>query len=104
MGKTVEYVVVLDEGIRKRHRHEIERKQVASFVVQLEVLTGPNWSPVVRYDCAHGFCHRDAYNRRGRQTKSAVALGFTHALTFADWDINEHWETYCDRFMKGRTP
>ena len=104
MRKTVEYVVVLADGIRKRHRHEIERGQVDTFAVQLEMLIGQKWTPVVRYDCSHEFCHRDAYNGQGQQTKSEVALGFAHTLTFADWDINENWEPYCDTFVKGKTP
>ena len=104
MSHSVEYVVVLAEDVRKRHRHETDRGKVTHFTVQLEMLVGDHWLPVLRYDCAHGFSHRDAYNRQGQQTKTALDLGFAHALTFADWDINENWETYCDKFMKGLTP
>lgn len=104
MSQTVEYVVILADGVRKRHHHETYRGTVTAFVVQLEMLVGDAWLPVLRYDCAHGFSHRDAYNRHGQQTKTDVALSFAHALTFADWDINENWETYCNKFMKGLTP
>jgi len=38
MKKTVEYVVVLADGIRKRHRHEIERGRIIAFAVQLEMM------------------------------------------------------------------
>ena len=50
MKKTVEYVVVLADGVRKRHRHEMERDQILTFVVQLEMLIGQSWLPVVRYE------------------------------------------------------
>ena len=59
--KIVEYVVIFDEGVRKRHYHETEHGQVAKFVVQLEVLQEKRWTPVVRYDCAHSFAHIDRF-------------------------------------------
>jgi hypothetical protein len=36
--KVVEYVIIFDEGVRKRHYHETEQREVIKFVVQLEIL------------------------------------------------------------------
>jgi hypothetical protein len=36
---------------------------VLQFVVQLEVEQEGAWMPVIRYDNAHGFCHRDDFCR-----------------------------------------
>ena len=34
MAKTVDFVVILDNGVRKRHYHETEKGKVIYFVVQ----------------------------------------------------------------------
>jgi hypothetical protein len=100
--RRVEYVVVLAEGVRKRHMHETDRGRVIRFVVQLEVLAAVAWQPVIRYGCAHGFTHRDLYDPDGTVTKEGLDLSLDVALTYGDWDINEHWEQYTKRFMKGK--
>lgn len=37
MKKVVDFVVVFDDGVRKRHYHETENGKVAYFSVQLEI-------------------------------------------------------------------
>ena len=50
---------------------------IKSFVVQSEIKITEDgkqeWKPIVRYDCAHGFIHRDLINREGRKTKEKLA-------------------------------
>jgi hypothetical protein len=101
MKKIVDYVVILDDGVRKRHHHETEKGKVLHFAVQLEVKVDNQWKVVVRYDCAHGFSHKDQYDLRGHQKKIPLNLGFEHALSYGDWDINEHWLQYKRAFLKG---
>ena len=101
MGRVVDYVVVLEDGVRKRHMHETQAGQVIRFVVQLECLVGDDWKPVMRYDCTHGFAHLDRYDRRGHVEKSKLDLEFAHALTYSDWDVNEHWSEYITEFRRG---
>ena len=48
MGKTVDFVVVFEDGVRKRHYHETDRGKVLYFAVQLEVRVNEDWKPVVR--------------------------------------------------------
>ena len=36
---------------------ELERGEVLNFVVQLECRFEEKWSPVMRFDTAHGFAH-----------------------------------------------
>jgi hypothetical protein len=84
MSKIVEFVVILDEGVRKRHRHETIAGKVA-----------------IRYDCAHGYAHLDRYDIVGKRTKEALNLHFESALTYGDWDINENWQQYQIAFLKG---
>jgi hypothetical protein len=96
-----EYVLPLSHGVRKRHHHETRKGAVISFSVQLEVIVEGKWRPVIRYNSAHGFAHKDTYNRDGKCTKTDLHLYLDEALTIADEDIKNNWETYRDQFFKG---
>ena len=77
---------------------------MVAFVVHLEVRVEDAWKPAIRYDCAHGFSHRDRYNMAGTQRREALALPFDEALSFADEDLNESWQSYRARFLAGEFP
>ena len=99
-----QYLILLGSGARKRHWHRIEAGRVAQFVVQLEIKIHGSWKAVVRYDCAHGYAHRDCYNSKEARRKVKLYLGYENALTLADEDINENWEIYKEKFMNGGFP
>lgn len=101
MGKITEYVIIFDDGVRKRHYHQTEKGNVLYFAVQLEVRVGEQWNVVIRYDCTHGFSHIDTYDMKGKQRKTELNLSFESALSYADWDINENWMTYKEKFLRG---
>ena len=74
-----------------------------SFVVQLEVLHPRRgaWLPVVRYDTAHGFAHRDRVFPDGTVEKTPLPIDdYNQALNYAEIDLRDHWEEYRDRFLK----
>ncbi len=98
-----EYIIPYNENTRKRHYHKTIRGKVVNFVVQLEVKYKESWKEVIRYDCAHGYTHRDFYNLHGKYTKEELYLSFEDALTFADDDIDGNWENYKNRFLGGET-
>lgn len=98
--KFVDFVVILEDGVRKRHYHEAERGKVIYYVVQLEIRNKNQWKTVIRYDCAHGFSHIDKYDNKGKQKKVHLELSFESALTLADWDINQNWEKHIMEFLK----
>ena len=101
MPKTVDFVVIFDDGARKRHYHETEKGKVAYFAVQLEIRVKDEWRVAVRYDCSHEFAHMDKYDVHGNQTKIRLDLSYESALTYGDWDINENWLKYKQEFLKG---
>jgi hypothetical protein len=101
MAKVVDFTVILDEGVRKRHYHETEKSNVTYFAVQLEVKVKCEWEVVIRYDCSHRFSHVDKYDIKGNKTKITLNLNFESALTYGDWDINENWLKYKQEFLKG---
>ena len=56
---------------------------------------------MVQYDCAHGYAHKDLYDIKGKSRKLNINMNYEDALTNADDDINENWEIYRHRFLKG---
>jgi hypothetical protein len=101
MPKITDFVIIFDDGVRKRHYHESEKGKVTYFAVQLEVRVRDEWKVVIRYDCSHGFAHVDKYDINRNQTKTRLNLSFESALTYGDWDINENWTKYKESFLKG---
>ena len=97
----VEYDRPLGYGARKRHYHKTERGQVVDFLVQLEVEVRGEWVAVVRYDCSHGFVHKDLHNLTGEKRKERLELSYKEGLTLADTDINDNWEKYKERCLRG---
>jgi hypothetical protein len=64
------------KDIRLRNIFRIKNKTLQSFVVQAELRRATeeaSWVPIVRYDCAHGFIHRDLMHQNGRKTKTRLS-------------------------------
>ncbi len=56
----VEFRRFLNDDNALRVQFEVDSGQVLKFVVQLECRFGDKtWTPVIRYDTAHGFAHCD---------------------------------------------
>lgn len=69
--------------------------------VQIEILHAERWQPVVRYDNAHGFCHRDTIHPDGTQDKTPVYYGdandtFTRAID----ELRGNWQAHRARFLR----
>jgi len=59
---------------------------------------------VIRYDCAHDYAHKDCYNIKEQCRKINLYLDYEDALTLADDDINDNWEIYREKFLRGDFP
>jgi len=99
-----QYLILLDIDARERHYHVTEAGRVTKFVVQLEIKSGNEWEVVIRYDCAHDYVHKDCYNIKGQCRKINLYMNYEDALILADDDINENWELYREKFLKGDFP
>ena len=93
------------EKVRLRCKYRRHGKQLLRFTVQVEVLLADAWRPVVRYDNAHGFCHRDVIHADGTQEKTALFVGdinanFTHAID----DLKASWAAHHARYLKEIAP
>jgi hypothetical protein len=73
-----------------------EGAQLLDFVVQYEARFNDQWEPVIRYDQAHGFLHRDRIDPRGELSrKDRTPYGtLKSALTEAIREIEINWPEY----------
>jgi len=98
-----EFFKYLDKYKNERLRISIKllKGNVVDIVVQYESFINNNWTPIVRYDCAHGFFHRDLLNPDGSQEKQAIAIEkLEDALRYAEQDLTDRWKYYKKRFLR----
>lgn len=100
----------MDHETRIRTRMTTDnRGEVMKFSLQLEVLVGEKWLPVVRYDNAHDEAHIDFLDPTGA-TYEKVWLGlrspFNDAFTLAENELKRTYEQHRTRFFqqKSRRP
>ncbi len=66
-----------------------------NLVVQYEAFIDENWRAIVRYDCAHGFFHRDLLKPNGEQEKKVFEIpDLNTAFSFARQDLEDRWKWY----------
>jgi hypothetical protein len=75
-----------------RNIFRLRGNMIKSFVVQAEIRVTEKdkkkWNPLVRYDCAHGFIHRDLINLDGKQVKEKLASqNLKHGVDIAIQEI-----------------
>lgn len=91
----------MTEDTQLRHIHTHWKNEVTSFTVQLEAYIKNKWQPVVRYDTAHGFAHKDIVHSDGSIEKIPLYISsFKEALTFSDRDLKTNWRIYREEFLK----
>lgn len=57
----------------------------------------------MRYDCAHGFFHRDVFLPDGEKEKQVIEFETLEmALSYAEQDLKDRWEFYRNKFSKQR--
>ena len=100
--KTIEYVLRIGPSDRYRHLHIQKGGKVIFFRVQYETQIGDQWYPVVRYDTAHGFAHRDLLSIKGNVRKTPLFnQNYNDALAFAESDLKMNWLIYKRAFKEG---
>ena len=103
MVKVKEFESFLDKigHERLRVRLELERGNLTDVVFQYESFIDGQWFPIVRYDCIHGFFHRDIMKPNGDKEKYVIEIdNLKTASKYAEQDLKDRWEWYRDRFIK----
>jgi hypothetical protein len=94
------FVLVEPEEVRLRCSYQRRGKQIERFTVQLEINHEGGWRAVVRYDNAHGFCHRDTLHPDGTQDKTRLFVGdVNETFTFAIDDLRTTWQGQRARYL-----
>jgi hypothetical protein len=56
---------------------------------------------IVRYDCAHGFFHRDLMHPNGDKEKKVIDIpSIKFGFTFAKQDLEDKWGWYKEQYLK----
>ena len=93
----LEYLLYLSGDMEDRLRvsaHK-EKGDILEFVVQYEGLFSNSWKPIIRYDTAHGFAHRDLIRPSGKVDKQPLFFdNYNIAFTYASLDLKANWGNY----------
>ncbi len=92
----------LDEEGRERLRFKVitSKGKVIDIVIQYETYINNKWVPVVRYDCAHGFFHRDIMNPDGSQSKESISIDRLEvAIDYAEQELKDKWHYYRNNYL-----
>ena len=98
-----EFTQDLPGGDSLRFRFDLDRGRVTEFTVQLECWIEGRWRPVVRYDTAHGYPHRDTLGWTGTvMAKDPMPPGLSRndAMNQARADLVAHHATYRAEFLR----
>lgn len=100
----IEYLIYLtaESTDRLRVYAQKEKGEILEFFVQYEAMISGEWQPIVRYDSAHGFSHKDIMRPKGAAIKQPLFFEtYNLAFTFATLDLKANWMQYRDNFEKG---
>jgi hypothetical protein len=90
-----------DELDRLRIKIHTDKGRILDIVVQYESFLNNKWIPIIRYDCSHGFFHRDVMHPDGEKEKQTIEITtLKDALNYAEQDIKDRWEFYKERYIK----
>ena len=94
--------ISIDGNDRLRIRIGTRKGQVVNIMVQYETNIARTWREIVRYDCAHGFLHRDVILPKGKTEKQLRSIAnLSDALQYAEQDIKDRWQWYKERYIRG---
>jgi len=100
----IEYLIYLTAESTDRLRVSAQKEKgiILEFVVQYEALISDQWQPIVRYDTAHGFAHKDVMKVDGQKIKQPLFFEtYNLALTYATIDLKVNWKKYKEGFDRG---
>ena len=101
--KEIEFIVYLDNQQLNRLRVRLitENGELIDVMYQFESFINNNWVAIVRYDCAHGFFHRDVIMPNGDKEKKSIEIdSLKNASKYAEQDLKDRWEWYKERYIK----
>ena len=98
-----EFEALLDDNGYERLRIKLKNEKglLTDVVFQFESFINNKWHPIVRYDCAHGYFHRDIMMPNGQKEKQSLEFdNLKDAAKYAEQDIRDRWDWYKERYMR----
>ena len=91
-----------NEGLERiRMRIKVDKGKILDMMIQYESSIDCKWTAIIRYDCAHGFFHRDVLTPQGDTEKQTLAIeNLDFGLQYAEQDIKDRWKFYKHRYIK----
>lgn len=89
-----------DNNDRLRIRIDTEKGTVIRIMVQYESFIEQKWREIVRYDCSHGFLHRDIIFPKKVEKQPLKIDNLKDALQYAEQDIKDRWKWYRERYKR----
>lgn len=78
-----------------------EKGKILGFTVQYESFIKDKWHPIIRYDTAHGFPHKDVMHPDGFVAKQPIYFAnYNLAFTQAIQDIKILWPWYKESYKR----
>lgn len=99
----IEYLIFLTGESKDRLRVSAQKfkGEILRFVVQYESLILERWQPIIRYDTAHGFAHKDIMKPDGNSIKQPLFFeDYNLAFTYATLDLKANWKQYREKFER----
>lgn len=93
----------LDNSGNERLRVRLKNVKglLIDVVFQYESFIDNKWHPIVRYDCAHGYFHRDTMKPNGEKEKQTIEIdNLKDAARYAEQDLRDRWQWYKERYLK----
>jgi len=101
--RKIEFTSYLDVWRQNRIRVRLitENGDLQDVMFQYETLLDGEWTAIVRYDCAHGFFHRDVLLPNGDKEKQTIEIDtLKRASQYAEQNLKDRWEWYRERYIK----
>ena len=98
-----EFYIFLGNQLKDRIRVRFDKDKgiILDLIIQYETQVNGKWTAIVRYDCAHGFFHRDLLHPNGDKDKKAIEVpDLNYAFNFARQDLEDKWECYKEQYIK----
>ena len=98
-----DYFHYLDWQTRLVVYFSTERGVIVRFVVKLEYEKEGVWREILRYDCFHGFVHKDLLSMSGEKKRVVKyqLLDPPAGLNSAIADCDENFTAYIERWQNG---
>lgn len=101
--REIKFIIYLDNQQLNRLRVRLitENGELIDVLYQYESFINNNWVAIVRYDCSHGFFHRDVLMPNGDKEKKSIEIdSLKNASKYAEQDLKDRWAWYKERYIK----